>query len=126
MGSKQVLIVDDEAIVRESIRDWLKDAGYQVLTAESGEEALALIEKQAFGVIIVDLRLPRMTGIDVLKKLKSLKPNIKSIVITAYPTMLTKDEARRLGAIDYLIKPISPDKLEGLIQETLGKLEGGE
>ena len=126
MASKQILIVDDEAIVRESIRDWLKDAGYQVLTAESGEEALALMEKHTFGVIILDLRLPGMTGIDVLKKVKSLKPNIKSIVTTAYPTMLTKDEASRLGVIDYLIKPISPDKLEGLIRETLSKLEGRE
>ncbi len=64
-----------------------------------------------------------MTGIDVLKKVKTLKPDIKSIVITAYPTMLTREEASKLGAIDYLVKPVFLDKLEGLLHETLGKLE---
>lgn len=120
---KPVLVVDDEAIVRESIRDWLKDAGYQVSVAESGEEALKMIQKQNFGVMILDLRLPGITGIDVLKKARTLKPDIKSIVITAYPTMLTQEEAAKLGAIDYLVKPIFPDKLEELIRETLGEVD---
>lgn len=120
---KPILIVDDEAIVRESIRDWLTDSGYEVRVAESGEEALELIVKNDFSVLIVDLRLPQMTGIDVLKKVKTLKPDIRSIVITAYPTMLSKDEATRLGTIDYLVKPIFPDRLEALIRETLGKVD---
>ena len=120
---KPVLVVDDEAIVRESIRDWLKDAGYEVSVAESGEEALELIQKQNFGVMILDLRLPGMNGIDVLKKVKVVKPNIKSIVITAYPTMLTQEEATKLGAIDYLVKPVFPDKLEELIRNILGEVE---
>ena len=120
---KPVLVVDDEAIVRESIRDWLKDAGYEVSVAESGEEALELIQKQNFGVMILDLRLPGMNGIDVLKKVKVVKPNIKSIVITAYPTMLTQEEAAKLGAIDYLVKPVFPDKLEELIRNILGEVE---
>jgi heterodisulfide reductase subunit A2 len=121
---KSILVVDDEAIVRESIRDWLKDAGYQVSVAESGEEALKMIQKQDFGVMILDLRLPGINGIDVLKKAKTLKPDIKSIVITAYPTMLTQEEATKLGAIDYLVKPIFPDKLEELVRETVGEAEG--
>jgi heterodisulfide reductase subunit A len=121
---KSILVVDDEAIVRESIRDWLKDAGYQVSVAESGEEALKMIQKQDFGVMILDLRLPGINGIDVLKKAKTLKPDIKSIVITAYPTMLTQEEATKLGAIDYLVKPIFPDKLEELVRDTVGEAEG--
>ena len=123
---KPILVVDDEAIVRESIRDWLKDAGYQVSVAESGEEALKLIQKQDFSVMILDLRLPGINGIDVLKKAKVLKPNIKSIVITAYPTVLTQEEASKLGAIDYLVKPVFPDKLEELIRETIGQVEKGK
>lgn len=121
---KSILVVDDEAIVRESIRDWLKDAGYQVSVAKSGEEALKMIQKQDFGVMILDLRLPGINGIDVLKRAKTLKPDIKSIVITAYPTMLTQEEATKLGAIDYLIKPIFPDKLEELVRDTVGEAEG--
>lgn len=116
---KRILVVDDETIVRESLRDWLADAGYQVAVAESGEEALSLVEKEDFSIIVLDLRLPRMSGIDVLEKVKILKPKIKTVVITAYPTMLTKDEAARLGAIDYLIKPVLPESLDELIKETV-------
>jgi len=126
MVSKPILIVDDEPIVRESIRDWLKDAGYQVETAETGEEALEMIGKQDFSIMILDVRLPGKTGIKVLGEVKALKPQIKSIVITAYPTVELADEAMKLGAIDYLIKPVAPDDLERLIQETLLKYESEE
>jgi len=126
MRMHSVLIVDDEPIVRESIRDWLKDAGYQVATAESGEEALEMIEKQDFSVLVVDIRLPGKTGITVLKEVKALKPQIKSIVITAYPSVEIADEAKKLGAVDYLVKPIAPDELERLIRETLVKFESEE
>jgi DNA-binding NtrC family response regulator len=123
MASKPILVVDDEPIVRESIRDWLKDAGYEVLTAETGEEALEMVNKQDFSVIVLDIRLPGQTGITVLKQVKSLKPEIKSIIITAYPSEELLNEARRLGAIDYLVKPVAPDDLEKLIRETLVKYE---
>jgi len=126
MVSKPILIVDDEPIVRESIRDWLKDAGYQVETAESGEEALVMIEKQDFSVIVLDVRLPGKTGVGVLREVKALKPRIKSIVITAYPTVELADEAKKLGAVDYLVKPVAPDDLERLIRETLLKYESEE
>jgi CheY-like chemotaxis protein len=119
MEQGSVLIVDDEQIVRESIGDWLKDAGYQVATAENGEEALEMVEKQDFSVMVLDLRLPGKTGITVLKEVKTQRPWIKSVIITAYPSEETITEAKKLGA-DYLIKPIAPDDLERLIQETLG------
>ena len=119
MVSKPILIVDDEPIVRESIRDWLKDAGYQVATAETGEEAMEMIEKQDFSVMVLDLRLPGKTGIMVLKEVKALRPWMKSIIITAYPSAETTTEAKKLGAIDYLIKPVAPDDLEKLVRETL-------
>ncbi len=119
MEENSVLIVDDEPIVRESIRDWLKDAGYRVATAESGEEALELIEKQDFSVMVLDIRMPGKTGITVLKEVKAQRPWIKSIIITAYPSGETVGEAKKLGAIDYLIKPVAPDDLERLIRETL-------
>ncbi len=121
MVSKPILIVDDEPIVRESIRDWLKHAGYEVATAESGEEALEMIAKQDFGVMVLDIRLPGKSGIEVLKEVKAVKPEIKSIIITAYPSGELAGEVMRLGAVDYLIKPVAPDDLERLIRETLLK-----
>ena len=126
MASKSILIVDDEPIVRESIRDWLEDAGYEVTTAETGEEALEMMKKQDFSVLILDIRLPGKTGIRVLREVKAFKPKIKSIIITAYPSSGLAAEAKELGAIDYLIKPIAPDDLERLIQQTLFKCESEE
>ncbi len=126
MLNKPILIVDDEPIVRESIRDWLIDAGYQVATAETGEEALRLLAEQEFSVMVLDLRLPGMTGLAVLKEVKASRPQIKTIVITAYPSVEAVAEVRRLGAIDCLIKPIAPDDLEKLIREALIKCERNE
>jgi len=122
MANKSILIVDDEPIVRESIRDWLKDAGYQVATAESGEEALKMMETQDFSVLVLDVRLPGKTGVQILREVKTLKPQIKSIIITAYPSAELAVEAMKLGAVDYLIKPVAPDELERLIRETLSQM----
>jgi DNA-binding NtrC family response regulator len=126
MVAKPILVVDDEPIVRESIRDWLKNAGYEVATAETGEEALEMMKKQDFGVVVLDVRLPGKTGLRVLREIKAVKPEIKSIIITAYPTEEFAEEAKLLGAVDYLVKPIAPDDLERLIRETLQKAEGGK
>ncbi len=119
-GEGSVLIVEDEAVVREALRDWLKDI-YQVATAETGEEALDLIEKQDFDVLIVDVRLPGKSGLQVLSEVRETKPYIKCIVITAYPSVELAVEAMKLGAVDYLIKPVAPEQLERLMRETLAK-----
>lgn len=117
--TKPILIVDDEPIVRESLRDWLQDAGYKVVTAETGEQALDLISKQDFCVLILDIRLPGRTGMAVLKEVKEKKPNLKAIIITAYPTSDLTAEALKLGAMDCLIKPIVPDDLERLVGDAV-------
>ncbi|MDH5696671.1 MAG: response regulator [Dehalococcoidia bacterium] len=117
---KPILVVEDEAIMRESLRDWLADGGYPVETAEHGEEALKAIGKQDFGLLIVDLKLPGKNGLEVLREARAQKPQLNSIIITAYPSILTAVEAMKIGAIDYLPKPFSLDTLEELIQETLG------
>lgn len=122
MPKHSILVVDDEAIVRESIRDWLKDAGYEVATAETGEEALDILQNHDFSVVVLDVRLPGKTGIRVLKDVKTLRPSIKSIIITAYPSVELAVEAMKLGAVDYLIKPVAPDDLEKLIQDTLAQM----
>jgi len=120
---KPVLIVEDEAIMRESLRDWLKDGGYEVETAEEGEEALEKIEKKEFSVAVLDLRLPGKDGLEVLKEATKKDPKIKGIVITAYPSVETAVEAMKMGAIDYIVKPFAPDALERAIQEVLGPVQ---
>ncbi len=126
MKKCSVLIVDDEAIVRESIKDWLQDIGYEATTAESGEEALEMMKKQDFAVVILDIRLPGKTGLEVLKEIKGVKPGIKSIIITAYPSEESASEARKLGVIDYLIKPIIPENLDSLICDAVIKIDKAE
>ena len=120
---KPVLIVEDEAIMRESLRDWLKDGGYEVETAEEGEEALEKIAKKEFGVAVLDLRLPGENGLEVLKKATAQDPKLKGIIITAYPSIETAVAAMKMGAVNYIVKPFAPDALERAIQEILGPVQ---
>jgi len=120
---KPILVVEDETIMRESLRDWLTESGYQVETIEQGEEALKTIAERDFGILILDLRLPGKDGLEVLREAKAQNPQLKGIIITAYPSVQTAVEAMKIGAVDYLPKPFSLDALEKLIQETLGPVQ---
>jgi len=120
---KPILIVEDEAIMRESLRDWLADEGYQVETVEQGEEALEAIAEQDFGVVILDLKLPGKDGLEVLREAKAQSPQLKGIIVTAYPSVPTAVEAMKIGAVDYLVKPFDLNDLERLIRETLGSVQ---
>jgi len=120
---KPVLIVEDEAIMRESLRDWLKDGGYEVETAEEGEEALEKIGKKEFSVAVLDLRLPGKDGLQVLREATKQDPKLRGIIITAYPSVETAVTAMKMGAADYIVKPFTPDALEKAIQEILGPLQ---
>jgi DNA-binding response OmpR family regulator len=120
---KPVLIVEDETIVRESLRDWLKNEGYEVDIAGEGEEALDKIAQKQFGVVVLDLRLPGRDGLQVLKEATNQDPNLKGIVITAYPSIETAVEAMKIGAVDYMVKPFTPDALEKSIEAVLGPVQ---
>jgi len=120
---KPILVVDDEAIMRESLRDWLTDDGYQVEIAEDGDAALKAIARRDFGVAIVDLMLPGKNGIEVLREAKAKRPYLKGIIITAYASVPTAVEAMKEGAVDYLPKPIQLNQLEALIRDALGPVQ---
>ena len=121
---RKILLVEDEAILRESLRDWLIEDGYDVECVESGEEALEIIKKEEFGVIVLDLKLPGIDGLQVFEEAKELKPETKGVIITAYPSKETLEKAKRLGLIDYLPKPFKVEDLERIIGGALGELEG--
>jgi CheY-like chemotaxis protein len=120
---KPVLIVEDEAIMRESLRDWLSDEGYAVETAEHGEAALQAIGERDFSLLILDMKLPGKNGLEVLKEARAQNPKINGIIITAYPSVDTAVEAMKLGAVDYLAKPFSLDAMEKLLNKTLGPIQ---
>jgi DNA-binding NtrC family response regulator len=119
---QKVLLVEDETIVRESLRDWLTEDGYDVECVDTGEEALERVKKEEFGVIVLDLRLPGIDGLQVFEHAKELKPETKGVIITAYPSKETLDKARKLGLVDYLVKPFKISDLEKLIGAALGEV----
>ncbi len=120
---KPILIVEDEDIMRESLQDWLTDVGYKVETAEEGEKALEAIDEKDFGIVILDLKLPGKDGLEVLREAKAKRPQLKGIIITAYPSVQTAIDAMKEGAVDYLPKPFDLNELEKLVRETLGPIQ---
>lgn len=112
----KILVVDDEAVMRESLHDWLSDAGYQVFTAENGPQALEIIEKENLGIVIADLVMPGMDGIELMKQAKEILPNIQVIIITAYGSIPTAIAAMKEGAYDYIEKPFCPERVESLLE----------
>jgi DNA-binding NtrC family response regulator len=112
----KILVVDDESIVRESLHDWLDSVGYNVLIAESGEEALPIIKQKKIKIMLTDLFMPGMDGIELMKKAREIDPSISSVIITAHGTIQTAITAIKEGAYDYIEKPFCPEKVELLIK----------
>ena len=113
----KILVVDDEDIVRESLRDWLDSAGYDVDVAESGEEALRIIKKNKIKIMLADLVMPGMNGIELMKEAQKIVPGISAVIITAHATIQTAITAIREGAFNYIEKPVCPEKVELLIEK---------
>lgn len=119
MEKARLLVVDDEKIVRESLHHWFEDHGYAVDTAESAESALRLFEKGKYELCLLDMKMPGMSGLDLLKKMKETDPDSTHILITAYASVTTAIKALKDGAYDYVTKPIDPDELHHLVQKAL-------
>jgi DNA-binding response OmpR family regulator len=107
MAKAKILIVDDEPGIRDSLSDVLVQEGYQVVAAENGENAINLIENEQFDLMLLDIMMPGMSGVDVLRVTHRKVPDLKVILLTAHGTLETAVEALRLGAHDYLLKPAS-------------------
>jgi len=112
----KILVVDDEDIVRESLRDWLDGVGYKVDIAESGDKALKIIKQKKIKIMIADLIMPGINGIELMKKAREIVPTISTVIITAHGTIQTAITAIREGAYDYVEKPFCPEKVELLIK----------
>jgi DNA-binding NtrC family response regulator len=106
-----ILIVDDEEVVRLSHLRSLVGTNCDAQVADGGNEALRVMEQHPFDVILLDLRMPDRDGMDVLKIIKDRWPDSEVVVITGYPTIESAKEAVRLGAYDYLAKPVGPDDI---------------
>jgi two-component system response regulator PilR (NtrC family) len=117
--AESVLVADDEAGVRESLAEVLRDAGYVVETAVDGSAALAALDTNDFAVVITDLRMPGADGLDVLRKLREVAPQTVPLVMTAHGSVESAVEALRAGAADYILKPIVFDDVLAKIGRVL-------
>jgi DNA-binding NtrC family response regulator len=116
-----ILIVDDEFSVRDSLYNWFKMEGYRVNTAGNAMEALKKLQENPWDIVLVDIKMPGMDGMELQRQMKKIDTTMIVIIITAYATVDTAVEAMKEGAFDYLSKPIDPDKLSILIRNAVNQ-----
>ncbi len=114
-----ILVVDDEGAIRYSISKTLQRLGYQVHTAETGEEALEMMQRQEYDVVLTDIRMPGLSGVELLARIKEQAPDAVVILLTGYASLETAIESLRLGAHDYLVKPSSSQDIRNSVAEGL-------
>lgn len=119
--NKKILVVDDNDEARETLGDWLKIAEYRVSTAHSGAEAIKKITDDYFDLVLLDIIMPSMSGIDTLSELKRLSPKTQVIMMTAFPDVEDAMEATKKGACDYITKPFNSEELFSKINRAIEK-----
>ncbi len=119
MTGVKVLIVDDEAVIRRGLCRVMEGRGYQSESAESGFAAIEMLQKAPFNIVITDLKMPGMDGIEVLRAIKILQPDVPVIMITGYSTVDTAVEAMKNGAFDYISKPFTPEQVIAMVEKAL-------
>lgn len=120
MKSK-ILVVDDEALVRNSLEEILRLEGYEVVSVESGDAALNQIQQESYDLILLDLKMPGIDGIDVLKALSRLTPDTRVILLTGHGSLESAIDALRIGAQDYLLKPASSSEILSSVARALAR-----
>lgn len=121
MQDKPVLIVDDEKNIRLTLSQALEPLGLQTDTAVNGEEALNQLKEKEYGLILLDLKMPGMDGMEVLRQVREIRPEIRVIIITAHGTIESAVEAMKLGAVDFLQKPFAPKEIRELVSNVIDR-----
>ena len=116
-----ILVVDDEKIIHESCGRILRDEGYTVETALSGQEALLKLKEKQYDLVLSDIKMPGMSGVEALEKMKKEVPDITVVMFTGYSSVETARDSMKLGAADYLPKPFTPEELLRVVREALQK-----
>ena len=121
MENKPILIVDDEKNIRMTLSQSLESLGVETEMAGNGEEALAKLKEKDFSLMLLDIRMPGMDGMEVLRRVREVRPDIRIIMITAYGTIESAVEAMKLGAVDFLQKPFDPEEIREIVSRVLNR-----
>ena len=121
MFNPRILVIDDEMIVCESCKRILEEDGYEVETALSGREAIDKMKENPFDIVITDLKMPEIDGMEVLRTFRKEYPDTIVIMITGFSTVETAVEAMKLGAFDYIPKPFTPDEVSIVVKKAIEK-----
>jgi len=122
----RILVVDDELVVRDSLKEWLQEAGFDVDTAESGAVALEKMSQQPVNLMLTDIKMPGMDGVELLKKAKELFADLHILMMTAFATVETAVDAMKIGARDYLMKPFDPEIMIAEVVQIYEEDQAGE
>src|SRR3954447_6174968 len=115
----KILIVDDQDMMRDSLAAILAREGHEIIAANDGNIAIGRLSSTKIDLVITDLKMPKMTGIELLAEVKKLKPDVPVILMTAFASVQTAVEAMKLGAYDYIQKPFDGDEIKLLVDRTL-------
>ncbi|MCU1279781.1 MAG: response regulator receiver modulated metal dependent phosphohydrolase, partial [bacterium] len=119
--SPRVLVVDDEKVIREILSDFLTMEGYVVRTVEDGDAALRELERRSYNLVISDLKMPGMGGLELLEKIADLKANVLTVIMTGFGTVETAIEAMKKGAYDYILKPFKIEEVVHVVERGLDR-----
>jgi two-component system response regulator AtoC len=123
MDIEKVLVIDDDPMICDFIAEALRRKNIEVFKTNSGKVALSLIAEKSFDLVFTDLRMPGITGIEILKKLKEISPKTIVVIVTGFGSIESAVEAMRLGAFNYLIKPFASDTIDAIIEKVREHLE---
>ena len=121
MSNTRIMVVDDEMIIRESLAGWLERDGYQVDTAASGEKALTMLAAKQYDIMLVDIKMEGMSGLELLKIVNERDLDTAVVMITAYGSISTAIDAMKCGAVEYLLKPFDPEEIGLLIEKIIAR-----
>src|SRR5213594_4408448 len=116
---EKILIVDDDEGVRQVLSQSLSETGYRITSAESGEKAVSAVREETFDIVILDMVLPRVDGMEVLKEITALRPEMPVVMITGYASVETAIKAMKMGAVGYIVKPFRMEEVDLVVGKAL-------
>lgn len=119
MNKKSILVVDDELLIRDLLYDFFVDQGWDIAVAENSQKAISILEENPFDLVLTDIKMPEMDGMELTQYIKEHHPELPVIIMTGYPSVETAVTALRIKAADYIIKPFNINQLYKTVEKEI-------